>query len=486
MTLTPRDMLVILTIAIGSLVSTSAMSSVNIATPLIGHDFGATLGEASWVLNGYLIVLAGFSVTVGRLADVRGLKRTFLEGAALFTGASLLCFLSVNLTTLIGARILQAAGAAMLVAVGPALVSATIPDRSRGTGQSWVAAASLTGAAAGIGAGGVISGLAGWRFLFLVMFLLGASAYLLGRALLSEVKVRPRTVPFDTSGAVILFCTLAALIAALTLDYNTAVPDTIPAVLYGCSLVSAAAFGLNLYRAKESVLNIALFRNQNFSAALASLFFMYLLFGGVTFFVPFILIHALNLSVVTAGLILMIAAAASILVSPVAGMLADRYGSRPVCIAAVLLTGCTCFGFTLVDRSYPVIMIGLILLFRIMLTFYAGPATKLVLDHCPPGQTGSGSGVLVTGRYTAYAVGIALFILVFEVAAYGAGLPNDGTAIVPRLTPVLDRAGYLAVFLFATALTALPLIFSSLARDREATAPGQVRSGEGPAEDAGF
>lgn len=44
MTLTPRDLLIILTIALGSFVGTSAMSSVKIATPLIGHDFGATPG----------------------------------------------------------------------------------------------------------------------------------------------------------------------------------------------------------------------------------------------------------------------------------------------------------------------------------------------------------------------------------------------------------------------------------------------------------
>ncbi|MDV2481906.1 MFS transporter [Methanoculleus sp. Wushi-C6] len=101
---------------------TAAMSSISIALPLIMQEFDSTLGVVSWVLNGYMLVLAGFCVIIGRLADTRGLKRTFLEGILLFSIASLLCFLAWDILALIVARVLQALGAAMFIASGPALM----------------------------------------------------------------------------------------------------------------------------------------------------------------------------------------------------------------------------------------------------------------------------------------------------------------------------------------------------------------------------
>jgi len=105
--------------------------------------------------------------------------------------------------------------------------------------------------------------------------------------------------------------------------------------------------------------------------------------------------------------------------------------------------------------------------FRMSVAAFASPSGKLVLDHCPADRAGAASGLMQTGRYAAYSVGIAIFIFAFEAAIYGAGLPNDGTPIIPRLTIELLRPGYLAIFRTAVIITLPALFFSILARDRE-------------------
>jgi len=486
MTLTRKDHLSIISLALGAFLGTVAMYSVNIAIPLITEDFHATLGVVSWVLNGFILVVAAFCIIIGRLADIRGLKRTFLEGLLLFIGASLLCFFAPDILILIAARILQAFGASMFIAASPALVAATIPESDRGVGLSWVTGASTFGAAAGIGLGGIISGIFGWRFLFLFMILTGIAAYLLGRVCIPRVTPQPHTEPFDVRGSVLLFCAMTSLLAGFSLDFLPAVSETVSAVMYGASLVFWAAFIMNARRTKDPVLNIGLFRNRDFSFALLSLMVMYLVFGGVTFFLPFILMNGLHMSVVTAGLILTAAAVLSIIISPVSGFLSDRFGSRPVCIGSVFATLCILIGFTQVTREYAIIIIVLVIFSRVCLAIYSPPSAKLILDHTPKGLEGSASGIMQTGRNSSYTIGVAVFIMVFEAAVYGAGLANDGTAVIPRLTADLTRAGFLATFTAAALFTLPALLFSFLARDRKTKKQGPEQSPEKLPLDIGF
>jgi MFS family permease len=486
MTLTPKDRLSIVTLALGAFLGTVAMYSVNIAIPLITEDFHATLGVVSWVLNGFILIVAAFCIIIGRLADIRGLKRTFLEGLLLFIGASLLCFFAPDILILIAARILQAFGASMFIAASPALVAASIPESDRGVGLSWVTGASTFGAAAGIGLGGIISGIFGWRSLFLFMILTATAAYLLGRTCISPVEPLLRTEPFDIRGSVLLFCAMTTLLAGFSLDYLPAVSDTVSAVLYGSSLVFAAAFIANARRTKNPVLNIGLFRNRDFSFALLSLMVMYLVFGGVTFFLPFILMNGLHISVVTAGLIMTAAAVLSIIISPVSGFLSDRFGSRPVCIASVLFVLCILIGFTQVTREYAIIVILLVIFSRVGLAIYSPPSAKLILDHTPAGHEGSAAGIMQTGRNSSYTIGVAVFCMVFEAAVYSAGLPADGNAVIPRLTAELMRTGFLATFTAAALFTLPALLFSFLARDRKTKKEDREMSPEELPRDMGF
>ena len=89
-------------------------SSINIALPTIGADFGADAVLLNWVTNGFLLAAAIFAVPFGRIADIHGMKKIFTYGMIIFTIASLLCALSPNTLSLIGSRVLQGIGTAMI------------------------------------------------------------------------------------------------------------------------------------------------------------------------------------------------------------------------------------------------------------------------------------------------------------------------------------------------------------------------------------
>ncbi|MFE3292627.1 MFS transporter, partial [Rhodococcus sp. NPDC059234] len=170
---------------------------VNVAFADMAASYpGHTLGQLSWVLNGYAIVYAALLVPLGRLSDRIGRKRGFVAGLALFTAASAACAVSPTLWLLVVFRLLQAVGAAALTPASLGLVISAVPEAARaGAVRIWAA----TGAAAAA-LGPVIGGLlveASWRWVFLINIPIGLAFLAAARRVVPDVptgRLRPRRV----------------------------------------------------------------------------------------------------------------------------------------------------------------------------------------------------------------------------------------------------------------------------------------------------
>ncbi|PKL60252.1 MAG: hypothetical protein CVV33_03630 [Methanomicrobiales archaeon HGW-Methanomicrobiales-4] len=459
-----RDILVIFSVSLSTFLGMVAMSGINISLPVIVEEFNTAISHASWIINGYLLVMAGFIVIIGRLADRRGLKRTFLEGILIFTIGSLLCFISWDLNSLIGSRIVQAIGASMFIASGPALIATQVSVRNQGKGQSINTAFSPIGAAVGIGIAGLVTEYVGWRYIFLLSIPLGIVIYLIGRTILTEVRLNTKVSPFDIRGSIMLFLTLVMILAGCTLIYIPS-SGTTPIFLFVCSVVTGILFIYHQNKCTESVLNVSLFRNRYFSVAMISSFFIYSLYAGLNYFIPLILVFIYHMSSTDAGLYLMAVGLGSTLFALPAGKIADQYGPRVICIGACCIILPVLYLFTIIPHNITAFIL-LFFFFRSGFMLYASPSTKQILDQCPYDQKGSGSGIMQTTRYSAYTIGIAILCIVFETVVYNAGVVNDGTAIVNRLTPVIERIGYLSLFYSGIVIALLALIFCIFTRNQ--------------------
>src|SRR3954454_22865920 len=69
---------------------------INDALPDIARDLDATTAGLQWVMNGYLLVLAAFVVSAGRLGDILGRRRVFVIGMALFAAGSVVAATSAT------------------------------------------------------------------------------------------------------------------------------------------------------------------------------------------------------------------------------------------------------------------------------------------------------------------------------------------------------------------------------------------------------
>ena len=64
---------------------------VNVAMPTIGRTLHATGTELQLIVSGYTVSYAMLLITGARLGDLRGRRRLFVAGVAVFTLASAVC-----------------------------------------------------------------------------------------------------------------------------------------------------------------------------------------------------------------------------------------------------------------------------------------------------------------------------------------------------------------------------------------------------------
>ena len=114
-------------------------SVANVALPHIAGNLSATTDESTWVLTSYLVSNAIMLPAAGWITRRIGRKRLLMISILVFTGASLLCGMAVNMPMLIVARILQGIGGGGMQPLAQSILLESFPPRPtrHGDGRLW-------------------------------------------------------------------------------------------------------------------------------------------------------------------------------------------------------------------------------------------------------------------------------------------------------------------------------------------------------------
>jgi EmrB/QacA subfamily drug resistance transporter len=189
---------------------------VNVALPSIQAELGFGQADLTWVVNAFLITFGSFLLLAGRLGDLLGRKRVFLAGVVLFTAASLLCGLASSQAALIGARFLQGIGAAVQASVILAIIVTEFPEaRDRARAMSAYVFVAVAGGSLGLLAGGALTEILSWHWIFFVNLPIGALTIVLGRALIPADGDRGSVRGVDWRGSLLVTASLMTAIYAI-------------------------------------------------------------------------------------------------------------------------------------------------------------------------------------------------------------------------------------------------------------------------------
>ena len=419
---------VLLTLGLGFFMTLLDLTIVNIAIPDMRIGLHASLAQIGWVINAYVIVLAVFVITMGRLGDVRGKRSLFIAGVCVFTLASVACGLAQDAAWLIAARAVQGCGAAMLIPQTMAVIIATFPASRRGTAMGvWGGIAGLATIAGPTIGGLLVSGL-GWRWIFFVNLPVGVVTVALAALFLPEVKTGPgqKSQRLDPLGVLLASAALVAITYGLvegeTYDWGKVWSFVSIPLIIGAGAALLAVFLLTQARRQDSdpLLPFGLFKDRDYALMSGANLVVSVGLIGMALPLTIYLQSGLGFSPLKAGLTMAPAALASGITGPFAGRLADRLARQGR--ARYLVAS----GFTLYAAGLAVI--GLIagphttwydLLPGFLLAGFGtgctmSPMQTIATRNVEPRLAGAAAGVLNTLRQTGAVLGSAVVLAVLQ------------------------------------------------------------------------
>lgn len=304
---------------------------VNTAVPSMAESFGVAPLSLKAVVASYILSLAVGIPVSGWMADRYGTRRVFATAVAVFTLASVLCGLAVNVPMLVAARILQGLGAAMMMPVGRLAVIRTFAKSELLVAMNFVIIPALIGPLLGPTVGGLIVHWLSWREIFFVNVPVGVAAlWLIHRHMPDYRGDAPR--PLDVVGLV-LFGSGAALLSWLLEIFGEHRLDATSATLMlALSLGLLAAYGLHARHTPHPLLRLSLFEVRTFRVSVVGGFVTRLGVGGMPFLLPLLYQLGLGLPAWQSGLLMMPMAAAAMVMKLVATRVLARFGYRTVLV----------------------------------------------------------------------------------------------------------------------------------------------------------
>ena len=376
---------------------------VNVALPSIQRDLHIGQSTLQWIVIAYGLMLGGFLLFGGRMADLLGRRRVLLAGLTLFSAASLLAGVAGSAGFLIGARALQGFGAALVPPAALSILAVTFKEgaeRNRALG--------LYGATAGVSAsvGVIASGLLtegpGWRWVFFINVPVGVLLIAMAAIFLpADSPDRRGSKRFDVAGAVTVTGGLLLLVYALnrSTDYGWSSGSTLG--LLAASIVMLSAFVRIEARSRSPLVPGAAVRNRTLVAANLSAFFLFGAFFAFIFLGSLLMQQVLGYSPTRTGVAWLATTVMSFFAAGIAGAkLVGVVGVRRLlvggftllAIAALLLTRVPAGAHYATDLLPALILAGLA-------GGISAPAIQIgALSGVPHSMTGLAGGLVETLR----------------------------------------------------------------------------------------
>ena len=396
-------------LCVSLLIVTLDNTVLNVALPTLAGKLSASTSDLQWIVDAYVLVFAGLMLVSGSLADRVGRKRTFLAGLAAFAACSVWAAYSGTVGSLIAARAAMGIGAALIMPATLAIITSTFTaarERQRAIGL-W-AATSGAGIALGPIVGGLLLQYFWWGSVFLINIPIAAAGFAFALPLVPDSK-NPSAQRPDLVGSLLSIAGLGLLLYAIIEAPAHGWTSALVLTTGTAGLVILVGFVLWERASTHPMLNLHFFRDRNFSAPIASVSLtMFGLFGALFVLTQFLQFR-LGYTPLQAGLRMLPAAGAIVLVAPVSSALVRAFGTKVTIAAGMLLAGAGLWQMSAVTitAGYGGIVAGMALL-GVGAGLIIPTATASAMGSLPAEHTGVGAGTNGTFLQAGGALGVAV------------------------------------------------------------------------------
>jgi EmrB/QacA subfamily drug resistance transporter len=468
-----RRWLALVVICFGQFMIVLDSTIVNVALASIQRDLGFTQADLTWVVNAYLITFGSLLLLAGRAGDLVGRKKVFLGGVVLFTAASVLCGLAQDPTGLIAARFLQGAGGALSSGVILALIVTGFPKpMERAQAMSVFTFVIAGGGSLGLLAGGVLTQLVSWHWIFFINLPVGVATFWLGALLIEETEGLGIRHGVDVAGSVLVTAAMVLGVYSIVTaaEFGWASVHTLG---FGAAAIALLASFLVLEgRIANPIMPLRILRIRSLvGASVARAMLATGMFA--TFFLGTLYLQQVRgYSAVDTGLaFLPWSVSLGVLSLGITANLMRRFGPRRVLVPGMvaIVTSLTVMANAGENASYFPVLLGAYTLFGIGAGTSFMPLITIAMSEVPPQDAGLASGIANVSMQISAAVGLAALGTIST--GHTAALAAQGYALSSALTGGYQFSFGIAATCVAAGLLVVLIVLRPRGRHQDAPIP---------------
>ena len=433
--------ILLLVVSGGGFLSIMNAGMVNIGAPGMMEDFQTSASLIVWVNLAFVMGATVPLLPLSRISDSFGRKRLYLSGALIVTAGLALSAISQDLAQLIMARVVTAIGSSMILANDNALLTQAFPASERGKAQGMINMAFGLGIGLSFFLGGILIDTFDWRALFWAripaQLLLAFAVWQFVRDDSKDTSEGRSGYSVDYAGVTLLAVVMVGSLLAINQAGSLGLLSPFVAAAIGTTALALPVLIILERRANFPVIQLNLFKSRVFSSGVTAQFFAQMAHGGWNFLAPFLLITGMGYSASIAGLILLPFHTIRLVLSPISGVLSDRFGTRLTSLVGHLTLLCGLIVLTTLEtdasiwRYLVVITIG-----GAGLSIFLPANNSAIMGFVPQDSLSSASGFLATSRSMGNAMGMALAAAVYSRALGSGGLGEVITASTEAVNAV--------------------------------------------------
>lgn len=438
-------------VVLGAALGNLSQTAVNAILSDIMPEFGMSVDVGQWLTTIYMLMLGITVPAVAFITKRLSVRQHVLAALGIFIAGALVDVVAPNFAILLVGRILQAVAAGMLLPLMQTIAMTRFPAGKQATAMG-IAGIAL-GFAPNVGptVGSAMSTAWGWRSLFVLLMILA-----LALAVAAAASIRP-SAPLDTSAQLDVCSLILSTLGfgGLLLGFSNASSYAITSPFIWAPIVVGVVFivlfVLRQNRIEHPLVSMKIFKSSQYVRGFIAQNLLNASYMGITLVLPLYIEDLCGGTTVQAGMALLPGTVAALIVNPLAGVLTDRFGARPVVVvaSAFLATGATLMSF--VDAETPFYLVMIFQGLRaIGVSGLISPLASWSLAKLPPDQVVDGSSFCVVVRQACASFGTSLMVFaITAVGATAAGLANP--ALAYQVAFGISAALAIATFVYCVA-----------------------------------
>jgi DHA2 family multidrug resistance protein len=387
-------------------------SVANVALPHIAGNLSASTDESTWVLTSYLVSNAIMLPASGWIARRIGRKRLLMLSIMIFTLASLLCGMAINMPMLIVARVLQGAGGGGMQPLAQSILLESFPPYKHGTAMAVYGMGVVVAPVIGPTLGGWITDSFSWRWIFYINLPIGLLALFMMNMYIEDPPYLRNAVKgaIDYLGFGLLALWLGAL--QLVLDKGQEADWFDARWICWTTALTVAALVLFVGRelkSKEPIVQLRALKERNFGVGTLIAFLYGFVLYGSTALLPLFLQTLLGYSALYSGLAVSPRGVGSIVSMLLVGVLVNKVDGRLLLATGFAIMALSTFQLARVNLDISIMSV-------VVPNFFNGfaggfifvPLTTMTMARLKKHEIGNASGIYNLLRNIGGSIGIAM------------------------------------------------------------------------------